>query len=103
MVATRKWLVGGDASGNTVAFVRWATDGSCVVAISNFSPVPHEQYSLPMPNVGMWHEILNTDAIEFGGSGVTNSVIEARAQERDGFVATATLRVPPLATIWLSL
>ena len=56
-----------------------------------------------MPKVGMWREILNTDSVEFGGSGVTNSVIEARAQEQDGFAATATLRVPPLATIWLSL
>ena len=98
-----QWLVGADAAGNTVAFVRWASDGSCVVAISNFSPVPHESYSLPMPKAGMWREILNTDALEFGGSGIANSVIEAKAQERDGFAATATLRVPPLATIWLSL
>ena len=89
------WLVGNDGAGNTMAFARWSENGECVVAITNFSPVPHEQYSVPLPLSGKWIEILNTDDLRYGGSGVTNTEITSV----DG--APTILRVPPLATIWL--
>ena len=90
-----QWLVGNDGDGNTMAFVRWSDSGECIVAITNFSPVPHEQYSVPLPFTGKWQEVLNTDDLAYGGSGVTNSIIEST----DG--SSTILRVPPLATIWL--
>ena len=98
-----QWLMGNDAAGNSLAFVRWSTDGKAIVSITNFSPIPQEHYSLPMPLAGRWREILNTDSTEFGGSGVANTEVIAYPEERDGFAAHATLRLPPLATIWLSL
>ena len=98
-----QWLMGNDAAGNSLAFVRWSTDGKAIVSITNFSPIPQEHYSLPMPLAGRWREILNTDSTEFGGSGVANTEVIAHPEERDGFAAHATLRLPPLATIWLSL
>lgn len=98
-----QWLVGNDAAGNSLAFVRWSTDGQAIVSITNFSPVPQEHYSLPMPIAGTWREIINSDSIEFGGSGVVNTEVIAHSVERDGLPASATLRLPPLATIWLSL
>ena len=91
------WLVGNDGAGNTMAFARWSEHGDCVVAITNFSPVPHENYSVPLPRAGKWIEILNTDEIEFGGSGVSNKEINSS----EG--VPTILRVPPLATIWLKL
>ena len=98
-----QWLIGNDTEGNSLAFVRWSTDGRAIVSITNFSPVPQEHYSLPMPLAGRWREIINTDSVEFGGSGVYNTEIIAHPNERDGFPAEATLRLPPLATIWLTL
>jgi len=89
------WLVDNDGAGNTLAFARWSETGECIVAISNFSPVPHEHYLLPFPMAGTWNEILNTDSLSFGGSGVTNSKIESIVG------VPTTLRLPPLATIWL--
>jgi 1,4-alpha-glucan branching enzyme len=93
------WLVGDDAQGNIIAFTRWDTSGNPVVAISNFSPVPHENYEIELPangETGMWREILNTDDLAFGGSGVINSerIVEQNSEK-------ARLRLPPLATIWL--
>ncbi len=98
-----QWLIGNDTEGNSLAFVRWSTEGRAIVSITNFSPVPQEHYSLPMPLIGRWREIINTDSVEFGGSGVCNTEIIAHPHERDGFPAEATLRLPPLATIWLTL
>jgi len=70
-----QWLVGDDGSGNTLAFVRWSENGSPLISITNFSPVPHENYRLPLPLPGTWREIINTDEMKFGGSGVTNQLL----------------------------
>lgn len=97
-----QWLVGDDASGNTLAFARWSDSGEVVVSVTNFSPVPHEQYLLPLPSGGSWHELLNTDDPKYGGSGVINSAIHVEEFEHKGFKHSTKLRVPPLGTIWLS-
>ena len=91
------WLVGQDAASNILAFARWDGDGRALVSITNFSPIPHERYILPFPLSGQWREIINTDDLAFGGSGICNGEIEAKAQSGN----YVTLKVPPLATIWL--
>ncbi|MEY3374560.1 MAG: hypothetical protein RIT18_1191 [Actinomycetota bacterium] len=47
-----QWLIGDDASGNTLAFLRWSDEGLPLVSVTNFSPVPQESYSLPLPVSG---------------------------------------------------
>jgi 1,4-alpha-glucan branching enzyme len=89
------WLVGNDGAGNTLAFARWSDTGECLVSVTNFSPVPHESYSLPLPLSGRWTEVFNTDDLAYGGSGVTNMDFEVK----EG--VPAIVRIPPLATIWL--
>jgi len=97
------WLVGDDGAGNTLAYLRSADDGSEIISITNFSPVPHEQYHLPIPKVGKWVEILNTDDLKYGGSGVINSEIKIEQRHHRGFETSAIIRLAPLATIYLKL
>jgi 1,4-alpha-glucan branching enzyme len=59
--------------------------------------VPHEQYQLPLPTAGVWREILNTDDVAYGGSGISN---ESFAVDVDTDLKR-TFRVPPLSTVWL--
>lgn len=92
-----QWLVGDDGAANVIAYVRWSDDRKPIVSITNWSPVPHENYRIHFPIAGRYQEILNTDDLKYGGSGVTNSIIEVDAK-----LAT-TLRIPPMATIWLAL
>jgi 1,4-alpha-glucan branching enzyme len=91
------WLVGDDGASNVVAFTRWSDDGKPLVCVTNFSPVPHENYSLPLPTAGVWREILNTDSVTFGGSGITNDsfAVDVDTDLKRSF------RVPPLSTVWL--
>ncbi|GAB3663934.1 1,4-alpha-glucan branching protein GlgB [Nocardioides korecus] len=97
------WLEADDASRNTVAFLRWGSDGSALVCISNFSAVPHEGYLVGLPWTGEWSEVLNTDAEVYGGSGVGNlGTVTAHPQAHHGQPASASLRVPPLGTLWLT-
>ncbi len=88
------WLVGNDGAANIVAFARWDDYASAIVSVTNFSPVPHENYQLPFPNAGIWQEVLNTDDVSFGGSGVNNEPLIVGASQ------IASVRIPPLATVW---
>ena len=88
------WLVGNDGAANVVAFARWDDYASALVSVTNFSPVPHENYQLPFPNAGIWREVLNTDDPNFGGSGVSNEPVIVGASQ------IASVRIPPLATVW---
>ncbi len=75
-------------------FARWDDYASALVCVTNFSPVPHENYQLPFPNAGIWREVLNTDDASFGGSGVSNEPVIVGASQ------IASVRIPPLATVW---
>ena len=88
------WLVGNDGAANVIAFARWDEYASALVSVTNFSPVPHENYQLPFPNAGIWCEVLNTDDVSFGGSGVGNEPVIVGASQ------IASVRIPPLATVW---
>ena len=88
------WLVNNDGAANVVAFTRWDDHGSPLVSVTNFSPVPHESYQLPFPTSGTWTEILNTDDSAYGGSGVRNDQVVVSESQ------IATVRIPPLATVW---
>lgn len=96
-----QWLVGDDGAGNTLAFARWSEDGEPLLSITNFSPVPHENYRLPLPAPGTWTEVLNTDELKFGGSGVVNKQLVSSHEAHKGFEYSVVMRVPPLATVWL--
>ncbi|NDC13032.1 MAG: 1,4-alpha-glucan branching enzyme, partial [Actinobacteria bacterium] len=98
-----QWLIGDDGSGNTLAFTRWSEDGKPIISITNFSPVPHERYQLPLPVSGDWYELLNTDDIKYGGSGVTNEKIHVLSGDVRGMAQSTVMRLPPLATVWLAL
>ncbi|GAA5198947.1 1,4-alpha-glucan branching protein GlgB [Rugosimonospora acidiphila] len=98
-----RWIVGDDASNNTIAFMRLAADGSPLVCVANFSAVPHEGYRLGLPVAGTWTEMINTDSQSYGGSGVGNlGAVQAEPLPLHGLPASASLRVPPLGVLWLS-
>jgi 1,4-alpha-glucan branching enzyme len=64
--------------------------------------MPHERYRLGLPLAGRWAEIVNTDAGDYGGSGVGNlGGIETEDVAWHGRPASVTLRLPPLGTLWL--
>ncbi|MER9617967.1 MULTISPECIES: 1,4-alpha-glucan branching protein GlgB [unclassified Mesorhizobium] len=93
------WLIVDDSANSVFAWLRSAPGGNPVAVISNFTPVPRDNYRVPLPQAGKWREIINTDATDYGGSGKGNSgVVEARAE---GGGISATMLLPPLSTIML--
>jgi 1,4-alpha-glucan branching enzyme len=97
-------LDGGATAENVVSFLRWDAHGTPIACFFNFAGRPHDAYRVGLPFPGLWDEILNTDAAEFGGSGVGNlGVVEASADPWVGRPASAMLTLPPLAGLWLKL
>ncbi|MEO7124726.1 MAG: 1,4-alpha-glucan branching protein GlgB [Nakamurella sp.] len=97
-----QWIDANDSNGNVYAFTRWASDGTPLVCIVNFSAAPHTSYRVGLPRSGAWREVLNTDAEIYGGSGVGNlGHVTATDSSMHGQPASATVAVPPLGGIWL--
>ena len=103
------WLVNDDASANVIAFARYAEDGGVIVSITNFSPVPHHHYRLPLPDISslegagvLWQEILNTDDLKYGGSNLLNGSFPSEQVESHGRSDSALIALAPLATHWFT-
>ena len=97
-----EWLDGGNSLQNVVAFVRWSRSGEPLVAIFNFGGNPVGPYRIGLPFSGTWDEIINTDAEEFGGSGVGNfGTVQALDEPFQGRPASVELTIPPLGGLWL--
>ena len=97
-----EWIDANDASSNVFSWIRWDDDGNPLVSVANMSPLPRYGYRLGLPADGDWAEILNTDAADYGGSGVGNlGSVVADGDAWHGRPASAGVTLPPLATIWL--
>jgi len=96
-----EWLIVDDAANSVYAWLRKSGDGQPPVAVvTNFTPVPRDNYRLPLPKAGRWRERLNTDASAYGGSGRGNlGAITARAEPSHGQPASAEISLPPMATV----
>lgn len=93
-----QWIDVDNAEMSLLAFERKSkrTDDR-LIFVCNFTPLVHEQYRLGVPESGMYHEVLNSDAVVYGGSGVVNmgSFASENMEVRDHPFAI-TMRVPPL-------
>jgi 1,4-alpha-glucan branching enzyme len=103
-----RWIDANDAGGNTLSYLRYGTAPSpgkeppVVACVVNFSGGPHEDYRLGLPQAGGWREVLNTDAYDYGGSGVGNmGRVEATEEPQHAMPASALVRVPPLGAVFL--
>ncbi len=78
------------------------TRGVHVVFVGNFTPMPRHGYRVGVPRRCRYLEVLNTDAREYGGSGLGNFGSAAvEAIPCHGFDQSIVLTLPPLAALWL--
>ena len=73
-----------------------------IAVACNFSGVPHNDYRMGLPRGGRWKEILNTDDLAFGGSGVGNfGDLNAERIPWNGRPYSLNLQLPPFGVIFL--
>jgi len=100
-----EWINANDADQSIISFVRHGDDPKDdLVILINFDPATYEEFRIGLPREGLWKEVFNTDAEEFGGSGVTNSgtVYESLPEECDGRENSVIIRVPPIGGVVLA-
>ena len=96
------WIDANDAFGNVISFLRFAEGAPAVACVVNFSGDPHYDYRVGLPSAGRWREAINTDATDYGGSGVGNmGAVQSVDVPWHGRPASAVLTVPPLGVLWL--
>ena len=67
------WIDCHDSDNSVVSFIRCSKNvDDTLVFVSNFTPVPRHGYRLGVPNPGEYYELINSDAIRYGGSGLEN-------------------------------
>lgn len=89
------WAIVDDRANSVFAWVRRAPGAAPIAVVSNLTPVPRDGYCVPLPADGTWKEIVNSDALQYGGRGIGN----LGAVSCSG--GSASLTLPPLATIML--
>ncbi|HSH03390.1 MAG TPA: 1,4-alpha-glucan branching protein GlgB [Anaerolineae bacterium] len=113
------WLEFRDARRSTLAFMRMASwqgegaeDGAkdgpnydpneVILVAYNFTPIVREGYRLGVPQAGRYVELLNSDADEFGGSGVVNEgEFESEGTPWHDQEQSILITLPPLSVIFL--
>ena len=99
-----EWIDCDDAEGSVVSLLRKGRSTSTlVIAACNFTPVPRHGYRIGAPRGGYWREVLNSDAKEYGGSGMGNGGgIEAETAPMHGRPCSLKLTLPPLSVLFFA-
>jgi 1,4-alpha-glucan branching enzyme len=84
-----------------LSFLRRDAAGQSVLVVCNFTPVPRHKLPVGVPEGGSWIELLNSDAAEYGGSGVGNlgAVVAEPVPWRDR-PHTVRVAAPPLGCVF---
>ena len=98
-----EWVDCNDSAASVVSLIRKGKSKKDVVlVVCNFTPVPRESYQVGVPQGGFWRELLNSDANEYGGSGMGNlggcTAYELSVHARP---YSLKLTLPPLAALFL--
>ena len=99
-----EWIDCGDAESSVVSLIRKGkSTANLVLMVCNFTPVPRQEYRIGAPHGGFWREALNSDATEYGGSGMGNrGGVDADPWPQHGRPFSLALTLPPLSVLFLT-
>ncbi len=98
-----EWIDFHDSQNSIVSFVRRAKRREdYLVFVCNFTPQPHLNYRIGMPEAGLHRELFNSDSEIYGGSNMGNGgFVNAEGTASHGRPASAAVVLPPLGVVVL--
>jgi len=98
-----EWIDANDSDNSVLSYLRKSRDGKGeIVVVCNFTPVPRYSHRIGVPHAGFWREVLNTDAREYGGSGLGNlGGVSTASIPCHGRPQSLDLVLPPLGVVAL--
>jgi 1,4-alpha-glucan branching enzyme len=97
-----QWVEAHDAPRSVFAWLRTDPTGASrpILVVVNATPSPQWHYRLGVPATGRWAELFNSDATEFGGSGIGNhGGVDAHPLDSHGHHQSIVIDLPPLAVV----
>lgn len=95
------WIDCNDNMNSVLTYIRRGPNGY-LVCILNFTPLVRQGYRVGVPEQGEYRELINSDSVHYGGSGVGNGgVVVTSAGSQHGYDQHVELVLPPLACLIL--
>jgi 1,4-alpha-glucan branching enzyme len=98
-----EWVDCNDNLTSTISLLRKSeSPKDTVLIVCNFTPIPRVGYRVGVPQGGYWRELLNSDAVEYGGTGIGNlGGVNAEEEPAHGRPPSLKLTLPPLGALFL--
>jgi 1,4-alpha-glucan branching enzyme len=100
-----EWIDFSDAANSILAFYRLSKDErEILVFVLNMTPVIRYDYGFGVPRPGYYNEILNSDALIYGGSGIGNlGGVQSKPERSNQWENSIKITLPPLAVVVFKL
>jgi 1,4-alpha-glucan branching enzyme len=98
-----EWVDCNDNLTSTISLLRKSESAKdTILVVCNFTPIPRVGYRVGVPLGGYWRELLNSDALDYGGTGAGNfGGVTAEAEPAHGRPYSLKLTLPPLSALFL--
>ena len=95
------WIDAANAAESVLSYLRRGRNPhELAVVVCNFTPVPRPDYRIGVPGAGRYRERINTDASDYGGSGIGNAgEVHADPHPMHGHAYSICLQLPPLGVV----
>ncbi len=96
------WVDANDHQHSVFSFWRHGNDSAgSVLCLFNFTPIAHRQFRIGVPESGWYKELLNTDALHYGGGGQGNlGGVHAEPIPSHGQPWSLQVALPSLGTLF---
>lgn len=95
-----EWIVNDDAENSVLVYLRRGLDTKDdIIVVVNLTPIPRHNYRFGVNGKGTWKEIFNSDAVEYWGSGITNTDKLAEPRGSHWKANSIEITIPPLAIV----
>jgi 1,4-alpha-glucan branching enzyme len=75
-----------------------------IIVVCNLTPVPRFGYRIGVPDPGFYSELINSDAVDYWGSGMGNyGGVQSENVAWHGHYHSISLTLPPLSTMMFKL
>ena len=96
-----EWVDFSDQEASVISFIRrGAAPNETILVVMNMTPVPRFHYRVGVPEGGWWRELMNSDAQDYGGSGIGNlGGAEAAPEPCHNRGHSLSITLPPLGIV----
>jgi 1,4-alpha-glucan branching enzyme len=96
-----EWVDFHDGEKSILSFIRRGKEhGEEVLAVFNFTPVPHHGYRVGVPAPGYYREVFNSDSAHYAGSNLGNAGgLQSEDISTHGRPGSLALNLPPLGFV----